>query len=435
MLRPDSTGLGYEREPVAVPSRNPVRRFFRALGPGLITGAADDDPSGIVTYSIAGAQAGTTLLWTALLTFPLMCAVQMMCARIGMVTGSGLATALRQKFPAWVLGVVAIALFVANAINIGADLSGMAEVTQLLTGVDKRVFVVLYGVAILLGTVYFRYARLAAAFKWCAAVLFAYVIAGFVIKPDWGQVLRATFLPSWPRSHEEWSTLVAILGTTISPYLFFWQAAQEIEEEKAKGHLTLAARRNATPQEIATRKLDVGTGGFFSNLIMYFVILTTACTLHVHNVTHISSTSDVISALQPLAGRFATLLFAIGILGVGFLAIPTLAGSAAYAFSEIFRLRHGLDEKLGRARAFYGVMGLAIVLGVALTFTPIKAVDALYLTAVINGILAPPLLVGILLVACDGRIMRGQPSSQLGRWVVGAATAGMALAGIAFFTL
>jgi len=196
-----------------------------------------------------------------------------------------------------------------------------------------------------------------------------------------------------------------------------------------------AARRNATPQEIATRKLDVGTGGFFSNLIMYFVILTTACTLHVHNVTHISSTSDVISALQPLAGRFATLLFAIGILGVGFLAIPTLAGSAAYAFSEIFRLRHGLDEKLGRARAFYGVMGLAIVLGVALTFTPIKPVDALYLTAVINGILAPPLLVGILLVACDGRIMRGQPSSQLGRWVVGAATAGMALAGIAFFTL
>jgi NRAMP (natural resistance-associated macrophage protein)-like metal ion transporter len=417
------------------PTRNPVRRFFRALGPGLITGAADDDPSGIVTYSIAGAQLGTTMLWTALLSFPLMCAVQMMCARIGMVTGGGLAAALKQKIPAWVLGAMVTALFLANAINIGADLSGMAEVTQLLTGADKRLFVVLFGVTILLGTVYFRYARLAAAFKWCAAVLFAYVIAGFLVKPDWGHVLRATFIPSWPRSHAEWSTLVAILGTTISPYLFFWQAAQEIEEEKARGHTTLAARRNASEHEIRTRKLDVGTGGFFSNLIMYFVILTTAMTLHAHGVTQVESTRDVISALQPLAGRFATLLFAVGIIGVGFLAIPTLAGSAAYAFSEIFRLRHGLDEKLSRARAFYGVMGLSIVLGVGLTFTPIKPVDALYLTAVINGVLAPPLLVGILFVACDRSIMRGQPSSRLGTWVVGLTTVGMAFAAVALFAL
>ena len=434
VLRSPRLGLRPHRvkEP---PSRNPLRRFWRALGPGLITGAADDDPSGIVTYSIAGAQLGTTMLWTALLTFPLMCAVQMMCARIGMVTGSGLAAALRKKIPHWVLGAMAAALFLANAINIGADLSGMAEVTKLLTGADQRVCVVLFGLAILCGTVYFRYTRLAAAFKWCAAVLFAYVIAGFLVKPDWGQVLRATLIPSWPHSHAEWSTLVAILGTTISPYLFFWQAAQEIEEEKARGHTTVAERRNASPVEIRTRKLDVGTGGFFSNLIMYFVILTTAMTLHLHGATHVASTSDVISALKPLAGRFATLLFAVGIIGVGFLAIPTLAGSAAYAFSEIFRLRHGLDEKLSRARAFYGVMALAIVLGVALTFTPVKAVDALYLTAVINGVLAPPLLVGVLLVACDRTIMQGQPSSALGAWVVGLTTVGMAFAAVALFTL
>ncbi len=427
------TGLGLPKAPEV--ERNPVRRFFKALGPGLITGAADDDPSGIVTYSIAGAQLGTTMLWTALLTFPLMCAVQMMCARIGMVTGVGLAAALKKKVPPWVLGTMAMALFLANAINIGADLSGMAEVTELLTGADKRIFVVLFGAAILFGTVYFRYARLAAAFKWCAAVLFVYVIAGILIKPDWGHVLRATFIPSWPHTHAEWSTLVAILGTTISPYLFFWQAAQEIEEEKARGHLTVAARRNASAGEIRTRKLDVGTGGFFSNLIMYFVILTTAMTLHVHGAGHLESTRDVISALQPLAGRFATLLFAVGIIGVGFLAIPTLAGSAAYAFSEIYRLRQGLDEKFSRARAFYGVMGLAIFLGVALTFTPIKPVDALYLTAVINGVLAPPLLVGILFVACDHTLMRGQPSSWLGRWVVGLTTVGMAFAAVALFVL
>ncbi len=435
MPRSPSIGLSHPADPAPAQPRGPFRRFFRALGPGLITGAADDDPSGIVTYSIAGAQLGTTLLWTALLSFPLMCAVQMMCARIGMVTGVGLAAALKQKFPGWVLGAMAAALFLANAINIGADLSGMAEVTNLLTGANKSLFVVLFGAAILFGTIYFRYTRLAAAFKWFAAVLFAYVIAGFLVKPNWGHVLRATFIPSWPHSHAEWSTLVAIFGTTISPYLFFWQAAQEIEEEKAKGHTTVAARRNASLSEIRTRKLDVGTGGFFSNLIMYFVILTTAMTLHVHNITHVESTRDVISALQPLAGRFATLLFAVGIIGVGFLAIPTLAGSAAYAFSEIFRFRQGLDEKLSRARAFYGVMGLAIALGVALTFTPIKPVDALYLTAVINGVLAPPLLVGILCVACDRTIMQGQPSSRLGLWAVGLTTVGMAFAAVALFTL
>lgn len=413
----------------------PIRRFFGILGPGLITGAADDDPSGIVTYSIAGAQLGTSMLWTALLTFPLMCAVQMMCARIGMVTGVGLASALRKKFPRPLLIVMGLALFVANAINIGADLSGMADVTFLLTGINARIFVVLFGLGILFATVKFRYARLASTFKWLALVLFAYVVTAFLVKPDWPRVLHATFTPSWPRGHTEWSVLVALLGTTISPYLFFWQSAQEIEEEKAKGHHTLASRKGASKRDISRRKLDVATGGFVSNIIMYFIILTTALTLHAHGIKHIETTKDAVAALEPLAGKFAAMLFAAGIIGVGFLAIPTLAGSAAYVFTETFGFRHGLDEKLGRARFFYGIMGLSILLGIALTYLHIKPIDALYLTAVINGILAPVLLIGILLVACDRKIMQGQPSSLLGRLAVGATTIGMALAAIAIFVI
>jgi NRAMP (natural resistance-associated macrophage protein)-like metal ion transporter len=417
------------------PERNPVRRFFAALGPGVITGAADDDPSGIVTYSIAGAQLGLTMLWTALLTFPLMCAVQMMCARVGMVSGVGLAAALRKKFPQPVLILMALALFLANAINIGADLDGMADVTLLLTGINKHIVVIVFGLGILFGTVYFRYARLASVFKWLAAVLFAYVITAYLVKPDWPHVLHATFTPSWPRGHDQWSTLVAILGTTISPYLFFWQASQEIEEEKVKGHRTVASRRGASENDIKRRKLDVGTGGFFSNLIMYFIILTTALTLHAHGITHIKTTKDAVAALQPLAGQFAALLFAFGILGVGFLAIPTLAGSAAYVFVEVFGFRQGLDEKLSRARAFYGVMGVSIFLGIVLTYSKISPMDALFLTAVINGILAPFLLAGILLVACDRKIMHGQTSSMLGRVVVGVTTVGMAFAALALFFL
>jgi len=430
------TGFGAPAEVAAKPPpRNPVARFFSVLGPGLITGAADDDPSGIVTYSIAGAQLGLTMLWTALLTFPLMCAVQMMCARVGMVSGVGLAAALRKKFPRPVLMIIALALFLANAINIGADLDGMADVTLLLTGISKRIVVIVFGVGILFGTVYIRYARLAAVFKWLAAVLFAYVITAFLVKPDWPHVLAATFTPSWPRGHDQWSTLVAILGTTISPYLFFWQASQEIEEEKRKGHRSAASRRGASEEEIKLRKLDVGTGGFFSNLIMYFIILTTALTLNAHGVTHIQTTKDAVAALEPLAGRFAALLFAFGIIGVGFLAIPTLAGSAAYVFTEVFGFRQGLDEKLSRARAFYGVMGVSILVGIALTYSNVSPMDALFLTAVINGVLAPFLLVGILLVACDDRIMQGQPSSMLGRTVVAITALGMAFAAVALFLL
>ena len=411
----------------------PIRRFFSILGPGVITGAADDDPSGIVTYSIAGAQLGTSLLWTALLTWPLMAACQMMCARIGLVSGRGLAGALQKKIPRPLLIVAAFALFVDNTINISADLSGMADVTQLLTGIHARIFIVLFGLAILVATIRFRYAAIASMLKWLAAVLFAYVFTAFIVHPHWPSIMVATFMPTWPKGHAGWSTLVAILGTTISPYLFFWQASQEIEEEKQKGHRTEASRRGSSDKDLNERAIDVGVGTFFSNGIMYFIILTAALTLHAHGITQIETSRDAVKALQPLAGNFAALLYATGLIGVGFLAIPTLAGSAAYAFAETFAWRQGLDQELRRARAFYGVIICSVFVGILLTFTSIKAMDALFLTAVINGILAPFLLVGILIVACDNAIMRGQPSSWPARCAVGLTTVGMFVAAVALF--
>jgi NRAMP (natural resistance-associated macrophage protein)-like metal ion transporter len=415
--------------------RGSLKKFLAILGPGVITGAADDDPSGIVTYSIAGAQLGTGMLWTALLSWPLMCGVQMMCARIGMVTGAGLTSAMRAKFPAWTLLVVGLALFVANAINIGADLSGMGDVMQLLTGVHGGFWVVLFGIAIIFATIYFRYGALAGIFKWLAAFLFAYVITAFLTHPDWPRVLRATFLPSWPASHAQWTTLVAILGTTISPYLFFWQASQETEESRAKGQVAIAARSDAAHRRLRDRAIDVGLGGFFSNLIMYFIMLTAATTLHRHGLTDVQSSKDVVSALEPLAGRFAALLYALGLIGVGFLAIPTLAGSAAYVFSETFGFRQGLDESLHRARAFYGILSLSILIGIALTFIHVSPVDALFLTAVINGVLAPFLLVAVLLVASDRVVMKNQVSSRLNRLVVGVTALVMFAAAAGLFLL
>ena len=413
--------------------RNPVARFFALLGPGLITGAADDDPSGIVTYSIAGAQFGTSMLWTAFLTCPLMAAVQMMCARIGMVTGTGLAAALRSKFPRPVLVVMALALFAANTVNIGADLSGMADVAMLLTGGPSALFVIGFGLAITVATIWFKYAAIASTLKWLALSLGAYIITAFIVHPDWPAVLHATFLPSWPSGHGQWSTLVAILGTTISPYLFFWQVSQEVEVEKARGQTSLESRRGASPAELRERAIDVGAGAIFSNLIMYFIILTTALTLHAHGITQLESSKDAVQALTPVAGRFAALLYAVGLIGVGFLAIPTLAGSAAYVFTEIFNLPQGLDEKLQRARGFYGILTLSILLGMALTFAPVRPMDALFLSAVINGVLAPFLLAGILWIASDAVLMQGQPSSWLARGAVGLVTVGMFAAAVGIF--
>jgi len=405
-------------------------RFWRSLGPGLITGAADDDPSGIATYSVAGAQLGTSLLWTALITWPLMAAVQATCARIGMVSGRGLTAAFKTKFPPSLVFLSITALLVANTVNVAADLAGMADAAELLTHVTSHLWVLLFAIGISWATVRLRYHQIADTLKWLALVLFAYVISAFVIHPDWREALHNTFVPSLPHGKEGWETLVAILGTTISPYLFFWQASLEVEEEKAAGRQTVAQRRGATEDEIHTRKLDVGIGTFFSNLVMYFIILTTAFTLHRTGQTHIQTSKEAAMALLPVAGHMATLLYTVGIIGVGLLAIPTLTGSAAYAFAELMNWKQGLDRPLPHARSFYLLILISTFTAVALDFSRISPVKALYWTAVINGILAPFMLVAILIVASDQRLMNGQTTSKLGRVVVGLTTVAMFVAAI-----
>jgi len=412
-----------------------IRSLLKSLGPGIITGAADDDPSGIATYSVAGAQLGTKLLWTALLTWPLMAAVQMMCARIGQVTGQGLAGNLKQRFPKWLLLAFIIALLIANTINIAADLAGMADAAAMLTGIRSHWFVVVFAVLISWATVRLQYRQIANVLKWLVLVLFAYPITAFVVGADWSQVLHATLVPSMPHSSNEWATLVAILGTTISPYLFFWQASQEVEEEKSAGQNSLAQRRGATAEELELRNIDVGVGAFFSNMVMFFIILTTAITLNKHGLTNIETSREAAEALRPFAGNFAATLFTIGIVGVGFLAIPTLAGSTAYAFAETLGWSQGLNKKLRQARLFYALILVSTAAGVALDFTGVNPVKALYWTAVINGLLAPFLLVAILIVAADKKLMQNQPSSRLGWIVVAITTVAMFVAGVAMFVV
>jgi NRAMP (natural resistance-associated macrophage protein)-like metal ion transporter len=410
-----------------------IRRFFSILGPGVITGAADDDPSGIATYSIAGAQLGTSLLWTAFLTWPLMAAVQLACAKIGMTTGQGLAGALKKKLPRWVLIAVVLALFAANTINIAADLSGMADAGAMLSGLNSHYFVVVFGVGIAWATIRLRYQQIASTLKWLALVLFAYVATAIVVGPDWSAVLKDAFIPSLPKGPEAWGTLVGILGTTISPYLFFWQASEEVEEEKGTGETRLADRRGATKRELSDRKLDVGIGTFFSNMVMFFIILTTALTLHRHGITHPQTSREVAEALRPFGGRFTQILYTAGLVGVGFLAIPTLAGSAAYALAETFQWRQGLDRRWSGAHYFYFTVIASTAVGIALDFLKVNAVKALYWSAVVNGLLAPFLLVGILIVASNRKLMEGQPISGLSRAVVGMTAALMFGAAIGMF--
>ena len=312
---PDSTGR--------------IRTFFAELGPGLITGAADDDPSGISTYSVTGAAFGYMPLWTALFSFPLMAAVQLMCARLGLVTGRGLAGVIRRNYPRSILWGACALLIVANVFNIGADLGGMAAATEMMTGIKAYYLTPVYTAVIISLLFFSSYRQMARIFKWLTLVLFAYVITAFLAQPDWLAVLKATFI-----SHVEWSraflaTFVGILGTTISPYLFFWQSSQEVEEEKSQGKSTVKEREGATDEALRTARRDVFTGMFFSNLVMYFIILTTAATLHAHGKTDIETAQQAAEALLPLAGNGAYLLFTLGLIGTGMLAVPVLAGSAA----------------------------------------------------------------------------------------------------------
>jgi NRAMP (natural resistance-associated macrophage protein)-like metal ion transporter len=381
-----------------------LKRSFAILGPGLITGAADDDPSGISTYSVAGASYGYATLWIALLTFPLMAAVQLMCARLGMVTGRGLAAAVRINFPRWVLWGACSILVVANIINIGADLGGMAEASQLITGIRPLIWIPIYAVFILALLVWVSYKLIAGIFKWLTLVLLAYVFASFFAHVDWRHALAVTLIP-----HLEWSrgflaVLVAILGTTISPYLFFWQAAEEVEEERNKGR-TLAKLKGATAGELRSARADTIVGMFFSNLIMYFIILTTGATLHAHGQTNITTARQAAEALRPLAGNGAYLLFTLGLIGTGMLGVPVLVGSCAYAVAESVVWRGSMADKPGTARKFYAVMAVAMTLGLVLNYIGFNAVKMLFWSAVINGVLAPPLILLVLLLTSSAKVM------------------------------
>ncbi len=388
------------------------RRFFSNLGPGLITGAADDDPSGISTYSVVGAAFGYLPLWTAVFSFPLMTSVQLMCARLGLVTGLGLAGVIRRRYAPWVLWSACTLLVVANVINIAADLGGMAAATKMVTGAPVALMVPAYGGTIVALLMWSSYRTIARVFKWLTLVLLAYVLTAFVAGVDWRLALRSTLVPHIEWSREFLSVIVAILGTTISPYLFFWQAAQEVEEERAMGR-SLAERRGATPQELNVCRTDVFTGMFASNAIMYFIIMTTAATLHAHGKTNIATAQEAADALRPLAGAGAYWLFTLGLIGTGILAVPVLAGSCAYAIAEAANWRGSLDRPPRRAKKFYVVLGVAIALGIGLNYAGFDAIKLLFTTAVINGVLAPPLILIVLLLTRDRTVMGDAVNSRL----------------------
>ena len=410
-----------------------VRRFFRVLGPGLITGASDDDPSGIGTYSVAGAAYGFSLLWLAWVTFPMMAAVQAICARIGSVSGRGIASLVKTYYPSWVVYPVCLLLLVANTINIGADLGAMAASINMFTGLPSRLVVVPIALAIVALMVFAQYRTVVTIFKWLTLSLFAYVITAFLVKANWADVLRHTFIPEFRSDGAFVATVVAILGTTISPYLFFWQASQEVEEDVAQGNESVRQRIGTTDVAMEERHMDVNVGMGISNLVMFFIILTTGATLFASGQHTIASANDAAQALVPLAGNAAQWLFGLGLLGTGLVAIPVLAGSASYAVNEAFGWKVGLDRPVHRVPQFYAVMVLATVVGLALNFTAINPIDALLLTSVINGLVAPILLVVVMLIANNKRVMldrtNGVWSNALG-WLT---TSVMAVAAVALF--
>lgn len=390
-----------------------VRTFFRNLGPGLISGAADDDPSGVSTYSVAGASLGYSLLWMVPFVIPLVIAVQLMCARLGLVTGLGLAGVIRRRYPPWVLFVACALLAIANIVNIGADLGGMAAGMELVTGITARLWLVVFVVGLIGLLLFTSYATIARIFKWLTLVLFAYVATAFLAHPNLREILRGTFTPQIHGDKAFLSTFIAVIGTTISPYLFFWQAAQEVEEERAQGRKTLHDRRGATAQELKAARNDVMTGMLFAAFIMYFIVLTTAATLHASGKTDIATAHDAAEALRPLAGDAAALLFTLGIVGTGMLGVPVLAGSAAYAITEAEHWRGSLNDKPKAAPRFYAVLILALLLGLAMEYLKLDPVKALFWAAVINGALAPPLIALVTLLTSDHTVMGEHTSPPL----------------------
>ncbi|MHC2254340.1 NRAMP (natural resistance-associated macrophage protein)-like metal ion transporter [Bradyrhizobium embrapense] len=396
------------------PRREPFsfKRVAKSLGPGLITGASDDDPSGIGTYSQAGAQLGYGIGWTMLLTFPLMTAIQEISARVGRVTGHGIAGNVCKHYPGWLLIIVVTLLFIANTVNIAADLSAMADATRLLIGGPAILYVVLFGVTSVAAQIFMNYHRYVAVLKWLTLSLFAYVAALGFAKVSWTEALAGVFVPRLTWNSDYFTTIVAIFGTTISPYLFFWQASQEAEEQRvdATKH-PLINKHDGARKEFSRIRADTITGMAFSNVIALSIIVTAAATLHTAGKTDIQTSAQAAEALRPIAGPFAEVIFALGIVGTGLLAIPVLAGATAYAVGESRRWPVGLARKPKEAVAFYSVLGLSGGIGIALNFTPIDPISALYWSAVVNGVLAVPVMVLLMVMARHREVM--------GRFVIG----------------
>jgi NRAMP (natural resistance-associated macrophage protein)-like metal ion transporter len=404
-----------------------VRRFLRNLGPGLITGASDDDPSGIGTYSQAGAQLGFGIGWTMLLTYPLMAAIQEISARIGRTTGQGIAGILCRHYPTWLLYLIVTLLFVANTINIGADLSAMADAVKLLIGGPSIIYVVLLGGLCVVATVFLDYARYVTVMKWLTLSLFAYLAALFAAEVDWERALAGLLVPRIAWSGSFLTTLVAILGTTISPYLFFWQASQEAEDQRVKARdKPLVKAPKQAPAALQRIRADTLTGMAFSNVIALAIIMTTAATLNKAGITNVQTSTQAAEALRPIAGDFAFALFALGIVGTGLLAIPVLAGSAAYAIGEACKWPTGLSRKPRDAAAFYATLVAAAVIGMAVTLTPLEPIQALYWTAVINGLVAVPVMIVMMLITAQPRVMGKFVITGWLRWLGWASTLVMA---------
>jgi NRAMP (natural resistance-associated macrophage protein)-like metal ion transporter len=386
--------------------KNTMHDWAKQLGPGLITGAADDDPSGIATYSQAGAQFGFHTLWAVIFTFPLMVGIQMVSARIGRVTGHGLASNIGRHFPRPVLYAIVLLLVVANMINIAADIAAMGEAMQLVIGGPPHVYSVLIGICCLLLQVFLPYQRYVRYLKWLTLALLSYVVLVLTIRIPWHEVAAQTVSPHFALTAEYLTVIVAVFGTTISPYLFFWQASQEVEEldaDPAAG--ALAHAPEGADAHLRRIKIDTYLGMGFSNLVAFCIILGTASTLNIAGITDIQTSAQAAEALRPLAGNFSFMLFSLGILGTGMIAVPVLAGSAAYAVAETFEWKRGLDLKLLEAREFYAIIALATLGGVALNFSPIDPIRALFWSAVVNGVIAVPIMVVMMLLADDPKVM------------------------------
>jgi NRAMP (natural resistance-associated macrophage protein)-like metal ion transporter len=413
----------------------PPSGLLRRLGPGLITGAADDDPSGIATYSQVGAQFGYGLAWTMLFSLPFMIVIQEISGRIGAVTGRGIADNLRRHYRPWLVRSVVTLLLVANVINLGADLGAMGSAVTLLVGGNSRLYTVGFGIVCVVAEVFLSYALYSGFLKWLTLSLFAYVAVVLAVHVPWGRALFATFVPHFSFGAADATALVAVLGTTISPYLFFWQSALEVEDRLVRKALPLCLTPDVAPPQFARIRVDTMVGMCVSNLVAICIIYATAATLNATGITDIQTSSQAAEALRPIAGPLTFAVFAAGIVGTGLLAVPVLAGSGAYALSEAFRWRVGLDRRLFQAKSFYATIAVSTMAGVGLNFTELDPVKALYWSAVVNGVLAAPVMAVIMLVAANGRIM-GRLTVPTPMLVCGwLATAVMALASIGFFVL